>query len=462
MVYNTLKTKGIPFKYKDGFGAGNSSTENVVPNNVVSDKDADGKEETYIGVKDKEKLAMNKIQHTKVGDDIHYYQNGIEGRGIVVKMSNEYVMIAKEDGDFEDIHINDTFFVKDIVVNKTWDMMNSGERGEVLTKAHAPSTRFVTKSWYELPRELREVLTKSDSGGASGGNFSGEKGVSRDDETKTHRDQDQSLAANNPVTDDDQAKGLKNAGYGSEAKDQTDDEGQSLPDFKPQSAKLGQNCVSCGRPIKKKPKGNKEASDVEHGSYGGISTETPLDVSESTGYEERDHICVECAGQLPREEAKPHGANETEEGKHGDKVKEPKVVTGETSHPEDKKKDDTIDTKPSPIRNTQPNAGLAHVYNKPRKRIGTITHRDGTKTEIFDNEKHEIERFNRHRAEAKLNPNIAPFKKLSEEEDTVVNETKSSAQFRKIYGGGKKKKKGVPEWNVNTWGINYTVKEDEE
>ena len=360
MVYKTLKTKGIPFKYKDGFGAGNSATENVVPNNVVHDKDSDGKEETYIGVKDKEKLAMNKIQHTRVGDDIHYYQNGVEGRGIVVKMSNEYVMVAKEDGDFQDIHINDTFFVKDIVVNKTWDNMNHSERGEVLVKAHAPSTRFVTKNWYELPRELQEVLTKQ-TGGTQ------EAGISRGDETRTHRDQDKSSAANNPVTDDEQAKGLKNAGWEDEAKDDKVDD-QSVPDFKPQRAKLGQNCVSCGKKLKPK-----KASDVEEGAYGGISTETPLDISESTGYEERPHICVECAGQLPREEAKPHGANEIEEGKHGDKVKEPKVVTGETSHPENK-----------------------------------------------------------------------------------------SDQFRKIYGGGKKKKKGVPEWNVNTWGINYTVKEDDE
>ena len=357
MVYKTLKTKGIPFKYKDGFGAGNSATENVVPNNVVHDKDSDGKEETYIGVKDKEKLAMNKILHTKVGDDIHYYQNGVEGRGIVVKMSNEYVMVAKEDGDFQDIHINDTFFVKDIVVNKTWDNMNHSERGEVLVKAHAPSTRFVTKNWYELPRELQEVLTKQ-TGSTQ------EAGVSRDDETRTYRDQDKSLAANNPTVKDDTFV----KGYGSEAKDQTDAEGQTIPDFKPQRAKLGQNCVSCGKKLKPK-----KASDVEEGAYGGISTETPLDISESTGYEERPHICVECAGQLPREEAKPHGANEIEEGKHGDKVKEPKVVTGETSHPENK-----------------------------------------------------------------------------------------SDQFRKIYGGGKKKKKGVPEWNVNTWGINYTVKEDDE
>jgi len=167
MVYKTLKTKGIPFKFKDGFGAGNSSTQDVVPNNVVADKDKDGNEiifvkhgkgETYIPLKDNKKLAMNKIQHTRVGDDIHYYQNGVEGRGIVVKMSNEYVMVAKEDGDFEDIHINDTFFVKDIVVNKTWDMMDSGERTDVLTKAHAPSTRFITKDWSFLVRKASIIM----------------------------------------------------------------------------------------------------------------------------------------------------------------------------------------------------------------------------------------------------------------------------------------------------------------
>ena len=72
MAYKTIKSNGIPFKYKDGFGAGNSSTENVVPNNVVNDK------ETYIGGKGKKEVDMNKIKHTRVGDDIHYYQNGVE------------------------------------------------------------------------------------------------------------------------------------------------------------------------------------------------------------------------------------------------------------------------------------------------------------------------------------------------------------------------------------------------
>ena len=353
LPFRTLKSRGIPFKYKDGFGAGNSATENVVPNNVINDK------ETYIGGKGKKEVDMNKINHTKVGDDIHYYQNGVEGRGIVVKMSNEYVMVAKDDGDFEDIHINDTFFVKDIVVNKTWDKMDSGERMEMLTKAHAPSARFVTKDWYHLPVELREVLTKF-TGSTS------EAGVSRDDETKTHRDQDQSLAANNPTTNDEQAEGLKNdskKGYSDDFKEGGTSQQQAKT--KPKKKK-GKKCVSCGKVHATK-------SDVEHGAYGAISTDTPLDVSEDTGYDERPHLCAECVGNLPREDAKDHHDNEIEDKKSPAKVKEPHVVEGETSHPKDK-----------------------------------------------------------------------------------------SDQFRKIYGGGKKKlKKGVPEWNVNSWGINYTVKEDE-
>jgi len=372
LPFRTLKSKGIPFKYKDGFGAGNSATENVVPNNVVNDK------ETYIGGKGKKEVDMNKINHTKVGDDIHYYQNGIEGRGIVVKMSNEYVMVAKEDGDFEDIHINDTFFIKDIVLNKTWDNMDSGERMEMLMKAHAPSARFVTKDWYNLPRELREVLTKF-TGSTS------EAGISKPDETKTYRDQDKSLAANAPTTDDEQAEGLrKDEGlHSSESRSHTTDKkgrcrrcGKIHPpeqtghkyghqDSKEKAGKKGLKCVSCGKVIK---------SDVEHGAYGAISTDTPLDVSDDTGYEERPHLCAECVGNLPREDAKGHHDKEIEDKKSPAKVKEPHVVEGETSHPTDK-------------------------------------------SDAF----------------GKLKP---------------------------VYEG-KKRKKGVPEWNVNTWGMNYTVKEDE-
>ena len=112
-------------------------------------------------------MDTNKILNTKVGDDIHFYVNGDEGRGIVVKMSNEYVMVAKENGDFQDIHINDTFFIKDIVVNKTWDLMDDTDRYESLMKIHAPSHRFVAKPWAELPKEIKDLLTKNNGVEAS-------------------------------------------------------------------------------------------------------------------------------------------------------------------------------------------------------------------------------------------------------------------------------------------------------
>ena len=61
---------------------------------------------------------MNKISKTRVGDDIHYYVNGVEDRGIVAKMGSTYITVFKEDGKFYDIPVNDTFHVSEILVNK--------------------------------------------------------------------------------------------------------------------------------------------------------------------------------------------------------------------------------------------------------------------------------------------------------------------------------------------------------
>ena len=106
----------------------------------------------------------NKITNTKVGDDIHFYVNGSEDRGIVVKMNNDYVTVFKESTqEYDDIHINDTFFIKDILVNKEWDKMEDDERFEALKKIHAPSPRFIMKSWNDLPKEIKELLTKNNA-----------------------------------------------------------------------------------------------------------------------------------------------------------------------------------------------------------------------------------------------------------------------------------------------------------
>ena len=104
---------------------------------------------------------LNKISSTRVGDNIHFYVNGNEDKGVVVKMDTGYVTVLKDNGDFQDIHINDTFFIKDILVNKTWNDMNLEERSVKLHEIKAYSPRFLAKSWQELPRELKAVLEKS-------------------------------------------------------------------------------------------------------------------------------------------------------------------------------------------------------------------------------------------------------------------------------------------------------------
>ena len=55
-------------------------------------------------------MKSNKIKNTKVGDDIHFYINGVEDRGIVVKMNNEYVTVFKESTqNYDDIQMGIVF-----------------------------------------------------------------------------------------------------------------------------------------------------------------------------------------------------------------------------------------------------------------------------------------------------------------------------------------------------------------
>lgn len=107
---------------------------------------------------------MNKIIKTKVGDEINYFVNGEENHGVVAKMNATYVTVFKEDGKFYQVPLDETFFVKDIIVNKAWDDMSMEERTEQLQKARAYSPRLLSKAWNELPQELQNVITKVETG----------------------------------------------------------------------------------------------------------------------------------------------------------------------------------------------------------------------------------------------------------------------------------------------------------
>jgi len=100
----------------------------------------------------------NKLMNTRVGDHINYFDNGRQDNGIVTKMSSSFLTIVKEDGIEHDVHINDTFFVSDILLNKTWNDMDMEEKTEQLMKIHAYSPRYLSKTWEQLPKELRDVM----------------------------------------------------------------------------------------------------------------------------------------------------------------------------------------------------------------------------------------------------------------------------------------------------------------
>ena len=163
---------------KDGNGYGNLFVANIMSSGLYNDETYIGKpemkQETYILNNESKNNQMNKITKTKIGDHINFYVNGVEGNGVISKMSGSFVTIFKEDGKFYEIPITDTFFVKDIIVNKTWDNMDMEEKTIALIKIHAYSPRFLAKTWTDLPVELRTVLTKSNvehgSYGSAGGN----------------------------------------------------------------------------------------------------------------------------------------------------------------------------------------------------------------------------------------------------------------------------------------------------
>ena len=153
------------FRDKDGTGYGDLMTTNVMPNLVNTDsetyvgKPAPSNNQTYIEEsKSNNMVDANKLTHTRVGDYINFYQNGVQDSGVVAKMGSAFITIFKEDGSFHNVHINDTFFVSDILVNKTWNDMDMEERAEELMKVKAYSPRYLSKTWEQLPKELQSVL----------------------------------------------------------------------------------------------------------------------------------------------------------------------------------------------------------------------------------------------------------------------------------------------------------------
>jgi len=111
---------------------------------------------------------LNKLQHTKVGDNIDYFVNGVQKSGTVVKMNGSYITIVK-DAKYDTVLVDDTFFVKDIIAkSKSWNDMSMEERAEVLYTVKAYSPRYLQKTWEQLPKELQSVIKSGVEQGAYG------------------------------------------------------------------------------------------------------------------------------------------------------------------------------------------------------------------------------------------------------------------------------------------------------
>jgi hypothetical protein len=475
-----------PFK-KDGGGYGNLD----MANQHESDKETpirlgsqgeEEKGETYIGLpaRNGKKMTLNKIQHTKVGDDIHFFVNGVENRGIVVKMGGTYVSVFKEDGNIHDIPINDTFFVKDILINKTWDQMSDEERVDILQQVRAYSPRFVQKNWDDLPRELKTVISEKSDGfkklkpvyegdteqadKATGIEQNHDKdnleveeanhaqtGFAQTQQNTIGKQSAEDIDDQNTFSSSAQEPMQSHALQSRSARNEAE-EGltyEEAMDKVGDPTKLKQALPSVGlssdtaveaehrqdkNPTRgKHPKKSIDdtlktilelKSDVEEGKYGNVgstaevlvSTDTPLDVSESTGYEDRPHLSLEDVGKLPRSNSKPHHSNEVKESKDIE-VLEPKYIK------QDKKK----------IRE------LEHAKEDINEHIKEMKKKTQTGVE------------NTSEGGA-FNPVYNAYDTPITPEETITG--------RKI-AGRDQIKKGVPLSNVNTWGLQYVTKEDD-
>lgn len=313
-----------------GYKQGDTKTEveddeTYVGKPAGKDTNNEVKHETYIGrltTEDK----MNKIIKTRVGDEINYYVNGVENHGVIAKMSSSYVTIFKEDGRFYEVPLDDTFFVKDILVNKRWNDMTPPERTEVLQEAKAMSPRFLTKQWEQLPKELQEVIVKNAKNNnitkAARGQsqnwskmdkgvraeYAQKLGLSTIADWKDLSKNDQTLLQKNGVWGSSKATGTaSNAHFGDVGSGQTQRTGSNVP----------------------QPVHGKRKADVEQGGYGNvggtsyapIATGTPVEADddyEGQTKERKEQDKVE----FQHEEKKPEiDSDKKKESKKGEEPK---------------------------------------------------------------------------------------------------------------------------------------------
>jgi len=224
-------------------------------------------------------IDTKRITRTKVGDIVMHNgeENTVVGKnGYMLKLYNT------EKDNIITVPVGETAFKDDILFNieqNLWDRISMEQRTQLLGKAKVPSKDFLTRDWFDLPQSLRQIIKEQSSSGAwyepSGGGFAGrEPGMTRDDESKSWRDQ-----FNNKhvfeSTDAPQADALKtDIKVNPEGIVGEDEDGKVKKERQNRAAIVGDNDREGHEGDSLETK-----SDVEHGAYGGVVTDTPFEAT---------------------------------------------------------------------------------------------------------------------------------------------------------------------------------------
>jgi hypothetical protein len=273
--------------------------------------------ETYIQERKSYSMGMtdqNKLKNTKLGDHINYYENGVSGNGIVTKMSGQFIQIHKDDGKFYNININDTFHVSDILINKTWNDMSMEERTDELMKIKAYSPRFLSKSWDQLPRELKDVMKLNSTLRRSRNAIRGNKAPN-----KTTDPRIEARSAPTSQTDDGKLGSLPLSEHDAEGKmrESVDHEGKKTPYGAPNKHQLAVTEIDHGTSDMHTDNYKRvNQSSIEDGALGntgnspttGVSTKIPFDASPD--YEGASHANISPDTAFDYEDVKPEAGKE--------------------------------------------------------------------------------------------------------------------------------------------------------
>jgi len=179
------------------------------------------------------------LMRIKLGDNLSWKG----GEGTVVSRDNMFVKIADNtDHRIDTVPVSETYFKDDMLAvdnmkDMMWDMMMQDQRVIALNKAHirADSQKaYLYRDWLDIPEDARDIIKEGNFDGASHGGVAGREPdhSGRNEESRSFRDLTQPKHVTAPYED------------------------KAAPAFQ------------------------KDKSDVEHGVYGGVVTDIPIDATD--------------------------------------------------------------------------------------------------------------------------------------------------------------------------------------